>query len=122
LPGQFFFAKEAFLKRILCVLTLLFAAAHFSLPAYAGDAQNGQKLAKKCSVCHGKDGISKDPEVPSLAGQPAFYLRKSIEDFQNGSREDRRMTMMAKPLDKGEIADLAAWFASIKVTVELPSF
>ncbi|MGO4916638.1 c-type cytochrome, partial [Pseudogemmobacter sp. W21_MBD1_M6] len=74
------------------------------------------------SVCHGRDGISKDPEVPSLAGQPELYLRKSIEDFQKGNREDRRMTMMAKPLTAAEIADLAAWFSAIKITVELPTF
>ena len=102
--------------------SVILAASIFSLPCYASDAQKGQSLAKKCSVCHGKDGISKDPEVPSLAGQPEFYLRKAIEDFQKGNREDRRMTMMAKPLSKAEIADLAAWFSSIEVTVKLPTF
>ncbi|MEM5468824.1 cytochrome c [Celeribacter marinus] len=110
------------MKHTLCVLSIFVAAIHFSAPAFAVDAQNGQKLAKKCSACHGKDGISKDPEVPSLAGQPALYLRKAMEDFQNGSREDRRMTMMAKPLSKDDIGDLAAWFSAIKVTVELPTF
>jgi cytochrome c553 len=100
---------------------LVIATGLFATPIYAADAKQGQMLAKKCSSCHGKDGISKDPEVPSLAGQPEFYLRKAIEDFQKGNREDRRMTMMAKPLSKTDIADLAAWFSSIKVTVELPS-
>lgn len=102
--------------------SVMIAASLFAMPIYAADAQNGQAIAKKCSVCHGKDGISKDTEVPSLAGQPEFYIRKAIEDFQKGNREDRRMTMMAKPLSKAEIADLAAWFSSIKVTVELPTF
>lgn len=100
----------------------LIAASLIAMPVHGADAQNGQVRAKKCSVCHGKDEISKDPEVPSLAGQPDLCLRKAIEDFQKRAREDRRMTMTAKPLSKTEIADLAAWYSSITVTVQLPTF
>jgi cytochrome c553 len=104
------------MRTIFLFVTAVLATSQLN----ASDIQKGQALAKKCSVCHGRDGISKDPEVPNLAGQPEFYLRKSIEDFQKGLREDRRMTMMAKPLSKDDVADLAAWFSSIKFTVELP--
>ena len=50
--------------------------------------------------------FGKDPEVPNLAGQPAFYLEKSLIDYQTGKREDRRMTLMVKPLSKEEIRDI----------------
>lgn len=89
-------------------------------PALAGDAENGRSLARQCSVCHGKTGISKDPEVPNLAGQPALYLEKSLKDFREGIREDRRMTLMVENLTDEEIGDLAAWFSSIEVTVVVP--
>ncbi len=90
------------------------------LPSWAADIENGRKLARKCTVCHGKYGVGKDPEVPHLAGQPAFYLEKSLIDYQTGKREDRRMTLMAKPLSKGDIKDLAAWYESIEFEVKIP--
>ncbi|MEP4194765.1 MAG: cytochrome c [Aliishimia sp.] len=89
-------------------------------PAFAADPVNGQKLSRQCSVCHGKNGIAKDPEVANLAGQSAFYLEKSLKDFRQGIREDRRMSLIVKNLSNDEIKDLAAWYASIEITVTLP--
>jgi cytochrome c553 len=89
-------------------------------PVHAADPANGKKLARQCSACHGKDGIAKDPEVANLAGQSAFYIEKSLKDFQNGTREDRRMTLIVERLSDSDIKDLAAWFASFEVTVTVP--
>ncbi len=89
-------------------------------PVWAADPENGRKLARKCTVCHGKLGIAKDPEVPNLAGQSAFYMEKSLKAYRSGTREDRRMTLMAKPLSDDEIKDISAWFESIVVTVAEP--
>jgi cytochrome c553 len=87
----------------------------------AADPENGRKLARKCSVCHGKIGLARgDPEVPNLAGQPALYLEKSLKDYRSGTREDRRMTLLAKKLTDPEIKDLAAWFSSIEITAAAP--
>lgn len=90
------------------------------LPLSAADVELGKKLAKKCSVCHGKLGVAKDPEVPNLAGQSAFYIEKSLKDYQSGAREDRRMTLMVKPLTDQDIKNIAAWYASFVVTVDAP--
>lgn len=89
-------------------------------PAAAIDPENGRKLARKCSVCHGKIGIAKDPEVPNLAGQSAFYIEKSIKDYREGIREDRRMTLVVKDLSDEDIKDLAAWYESIEVVATAP--
>ncbi len=64
-------------------------------------------------MCHGKQGISNDPEVPHLAGQPALYLEKSLTDFIKGVREDRRMSLIVKTLSKKDVRALAAWYASL---------
>lgn len=88
----------------------------------AADAKNGRKLARKCSVCHGKIGLGGgDPEVPNLAGQPALYLEKSLKDYRSGARKDRRMTLLAKNLSDTEIKDIAAWFSSIVITAAAPA-
>jgi cytochrome c553 len=99
-------------------LVLALAAAAVALPVQAADIEMGKKLARQCTVCHGKQGIARDPEVPNLAGQPAFYLEKAIKDFRDGHREDRRMSLVVKNLDNDQIKALAAWYASFKVTVE----
>ncbi|MGB7243407.1 MAG: cytochrome c [Sulfitobacter sp.] len=102
------------------LLQLLYAVTtvgFLTTPLMAADIENGQKLARKCSACHGKLGIAKDPEVPNLAGQSAFYLEKSLKDFREGVREDRRMTLIVRPLSDDDIKDLAAWYESIAVTV-----
>ena len=108
------------MKQILALLSPVLLVALLVNHSHAADIENGKKLARQCSVCHGKLGIGNDPEVPHLAGQPAFYLEKSLFDYKNGTREDRRMTLMAQPLSKEDIKDLAAWFASIEIEVKEP--
>ena len=100
----------------------LAAAALVALPTVvsAADPKEGRKLARQCAVCHGKFGIAKDPETPNLAGQQVLYLEKSLKEFRDGARDDRRMTLVAEPLSDEEIAHLAAWYASIEVTVTPP--
>jgi cytochrome c553 len=105
-------------KSCLTVLSVLFLTTS---AANAADAENGRKLARQCSVCHGKFGVSPgDPEVPNLVGQSSFYLEKSLKDYRSGAREDRRMTLLAKNLSDDDIKDRSAWFESIKITVIEP--
>lgn len=92
-----------------------------AIPSQAADPEHGAALARKCSVCHGRQGIARDPEVPNLAGQSAFYLEKSLKEFRDGTREDRRMTIIVRDLSDDDIKDLAAWFESYVITVEDPS-
>jgi cytochrome c553 len=103
--------------RVLFMATLVASIATVSS---AGDVENGKAMARQCSVCHGRIGIAQDPEVPHLAGQSAFYLEKTMKDYRDGRREDRRMTLMAQNLTDEDIADLAAWFASIDIVVTPP--
>ena len=68
----------------------------------------------------GKDGLSRDPEAPNLAGLSALYIEKSLVDYQKGARHDRRMSLIAQGLKKSQIKDLAAWYAAFKLTVKVP--
>jgi len=90
-------------------------------PLGAADLEAGREVARACIVCHGKLGIANDPEVPNLAGQSAFYIEKSLKDYQSGAREDRRMTLMAEPLSDEDIKNVAAWYESFDVTVTPPA-
>ena len=109
--------------RMHLVLGGLVAAAAALAPASqaAADAALGKaKVQAVCAVCHGLDGIGKNPEVPNLAGENQQYIQKQLKAFRSGARQHEQMSIIAKDLTDQDIANLADWFASLKVTVKLP--
>ena len=58
--------------------------------------------------------------MPHLAGESEIYLTKQLKAFRDGERNDPQMSIMAKPLSDEDIANLAAWYSSIKISVTLP--
>ena len=80
----------------------------------AGDAAAGKAKAASCAGCHGANGISNAPNYPNLAGQKEAYLAKAMGDYKSGARKDPTMSAMAAPLNDADIANLAAYFASLK--------
>ena len=101
------------IKLIRCMaIGLVFAA--FTLPAQAaGDKVAGKKKALQCQTCHGMDGLSKLPEAPNLAGQVEVYLVKAMADYKSGARKNDMMSFVAPNLSDQDMADLAAYFASL---------
>jgi cytochrome c553 len=92
-----------------------------SLPALAaGNLTAGRQKALQCQTCHGLDGLSKLPEAPHLAGQPEPYLVKSLNDYRKGIRKNDMMTLVVEKLTDQDVADLAAFYAAIEVTVTPP--
>lgn len=77
-----------------------------------GDPARGQEKAATCEACHGKTGISIDPNYPNLAGQHFSYLVKALSDYRSGDRNNAIMASFAANLTNQDIEDLAAWFAS----------
>lgn len=102
--------------------TILFPLAlALALPAPAfADAAAGRAKAGACTTCHGANGISQLPNAPSIAGQPELYLSEQLKAYRNETRKDPMMTVIAKPLSDQDIADLAAWYASIAITATPP--
>jgi cytochrome c553 len=94
----------------------LFAAM---LAAAAGgalaDPLPGKAKAIPCAVCHGTLGVSTTPDAPNLAGQPERYVAEQLKAYRSGKRQHEVMSIMAKPLNDADIAELAAWFASLQV-------
>jgi cytochrome c553 len=103
---------------------LLLAAllgASCAAPALAQDAAAGKAKAAACAVCHGADGIAVAPDAANLAGQSAIYLSAQLKAYRSGERKHEVMSLMAKPLTDADIANLAAWYSSIKVEATPPS-
>lgn len=78
----------------------------------AGDAVAGEPLSGKCGGCHGKQGHSADEKTPSLAGQDAQYLVKTMKNYRDGGRAHAEMkTMLAGVKDK-DLAHIAAFYVA----------
>ena len=91
-----------------------------SLAHAGGDVARGREVAGQCVVCHGLDGIATRPDAPNLAGESPFYIEGQLEAFRSGRRRHEIMSLIAGELSDREIADVAAWYGAIRVTVELP--
>ena len=76
----------------------------------AGDVAAGRAKAKACASCHGMDGKGR----VSLAGKKADYLEAQLHAFKNGRRKQEMMNRMTQVLNDQDLADLAAYYASLK--------
>ena len=97
---------------------LVLAAAFICIAQfYAGDAlaQSGP-LAEKialCSACHGEDGNSKMEKIPSLAGQPAFFILNQLFLMREGVRKVEAMAAIVKDLKDDDLTNLSQHFAAL---------
>ena len=97
------------------IIPAILAALTFAAtPAMAGDAAAGKTKAATCVACHGPAGVSSNPMWPNLAGQQEMYLAKQIKAFRDGARKDPLMSPMVAALSDADVADLAAYYASLK--------
>lgn len=97
-----------------------FAAQIAVAPGFQADpvkAMAGRKLLKihQCGSCHMPD-LSRQHQVPRLAGQNYAYRVKQLRGLKNGSRRDIDGTMAsaAQLLSDQHIEDLAHDFAGMK--------
>ena len=65
-----------------------------------------------CSACHGFKGNSRVEAVPILAGMPAEYFKKAIEDYATGKRLSPEMEPFAKQVKALGVDEVSAFFAA----------
>jgi cytochrome c553 len=104
--------KTLVIAFVLWLIPIIAArAVEQALPA--GDITAGKVIAAKCATCHGAQGISSRPGVPHIAGQSGLYLQAALVAFQGGMRKDESMQKAAVNLSEQDIADVAAYYASL---------
>jgi cytochrome c553 len=101
------------LRRMTCVLVagmlpcVLLAAAQ-------QDAKPAVSTEPPCTACHGAHGEGvAAAHVPRLTGQSAEYLKKQLDDYASGARDNPIMRNFAKALSEERRAQLAAQFAAM---------
>lgn len=74
--------------------------------------EEGQDVAAICMDCHGANGDSNEPGIPSLAGQQPGYLILSTQEYVSGSRGHAEKEAMLKGLKEVDIERMAMYFAA----------
>jgi cytochrome c553 len=82
--------------------------------------ERGKAAAGACATCHGEDGNSTTPGIPSLAGQQPIYFVAAIRAYLDGRREKPTMPML-RALDRVDLESLAFYYASQTPVVRRPS-
>jgi len=70
--------------------------------------------ANQCFACHGVNGVSVNPDFPSLAGQSKVYIIKQLKAFKSGERKSPIMAPMVSGLNDDDIKAVADYFSSKK--------
>ena len=98
-------------KKLL--ITALFALLMVSGAAQAGgDAEAGKALAANCAGCHGANGEGMDPN-PAIAGIEEAEHVKMLNEYKDGTREDPMMQMFVGQLSEEDMANVAAYYATL---------
>ena len=90
----------------LVLAPLLWAAAS------AASAQPAPGLLAACAACHGPDGNSQAPEVPSLAGQPSLFIENQLVLMREGLRDVPQMKEVLAGMKDEQVIALARHFAA----------
>ncbi len=77
---------------------------------HAGDASVGKSKSGVCANCHGDNG----KEEPAIAGMDEAKFVQEMKAYQSGARKDKKMMKATAGLSDADIADLAAYYATLK--------
>lgn len=77
----------------------------------ATEASLSARIAQ-CGACHGVDGNSRMEKIPSLAGQPEFFLSNQLILMREGVRKVEVMAPFVVDLTDAEIMALARHYAA----------
>jgi cytochrome c553 len=90
----------------------LAAAVFFAGAAFSQDTPLAERI-QTCAACHGEDGNSRMENIPSIAGQPAFFIVNQLILMREGVRPVEAMAPFVKGLKDEEATALAEHFAKL---------
>jgi len=80
----------------------------------AGTKPAAEAPSAPCEACHGAHGEGMAAaHVPRIAGQSAEYLKKQLDDYADGTRDNPVMTNFAKALSEKQRIKYALQYASM---------
>lgn len=110
--------REGFVRAATWAAALLITTGFADSAASAeikGDRELGQYLSSQCTTCHQISGRSVGG-VPSIVAWPEDQFIAVITAYKEGQRDNETMRTISHSLSLEEIAALAAYFGSLKLT------
>jgi cytochrome c553 len=92
---------------------LLLGLAVATVSISGAGAQGVAERIKQCAACHGEDGNSQMPNLPSLAGQPEFFIINQLFLMREGVRKVEVMAALVKDLKDDDLQAMARHFAAL---------
>ena len=101
------------IKKLASSMIIVFVMTAGNAQA-GGDAAAGETKSAACAGCHGEDGKGVDPNPP-LAGMEEGYFVEQLEAYKSGAREHALMKMFSDQLSDQDMADMAAYYATLGI-------
>jgi cytochrome c553 len=79
----------------------------------AGDAVAGKAASPSCAMCHGANGDG-TKMGPKVAGMSEAAFIQAMNDYKSGKRDSPMMKSQTTQLTAADIANLAAYYATLK--------
>lgn len=102
-------------SRALAAVTLLFCMGTTTAQAQTSTQPTTQPNSGQlalCAACHGAQGNSQIPSIPSLAGQPKTFIENQLVLIREGIREVPQMKGLLDKITDEEFITLANYFAA----------
>jgi len=113
--------KTVLKTTLLASLALVFSQSVFAADDKAKKAKpellmgaNATMIANTCAGCHGTNGASAGPSIPTLAGMSSAYLVETMEGYKSGDIPSTIMGRLAKGYTSEEFALMGGFFAKQK--------
>jgi len=104
--------KKILIKPMLVVSGL---ALLMSTGQVLATAPNAEALSYTCAGCHGINGASNGPSIPSLAGLSKDYLVEAMEAYKIDERNPTIMNRIAKGYDTKQFEQMGDFFSALPV-------
>jgi cytochrome c553 len=101
------------MKYLPLVLAMAAWLGFVGIAQAAGDVAAGKAKAASCAACHGANGQGVPPNPP-LTGKSEAQLLQDMQDYKSGKRNNAVMKALMGPVTDQDMANLAAYYASLK--------
>lgn len=101
------------MKSMLLTGALIAAFVAAGAAQAAGDAAAGKAKSVSCAKCHGANGEGKG-KYPAVTGISEGEFVQMLEDYKSGKKANGIMKSYSSKLSAQDMADLAAYYASLK--------
>lgn len=72
---------------------------------------SAEMLSRPCAACHGTDGVSHGPSIPTIAGLSKDYFTGAMQAYRSGKRAATVMGRIAKGYTDPQFELMADFFA-----------